>query len=53
LSVRHLVAAALDESGPGAIRVFSMCAGQGRDLITVARRLTPGSIGMMGQELPS
>ena len=38
LVVQDLIAAALDEAGPGAIRVVSMCAGQGRDLITVARR---------------
>jgi hypothetical protein len=38
LVVQDLIAAALDEAGPGAIRVVSMCAGQGRDVITVARR---------------
>jgi hypothetical protein len=38
LVVQDLLAAALDECGPGPIRVISMCAGQGRDLVTVARR---------------
>ncbi|MDQ1425354.1 MAG: hypothetical protein QOD72_2852 [Acidimicrobiaceae bacterium] len=38
LVVQDLLAAALDECGPGPIRVISMCAGQGRDLLTVARR---------------
>jgi Putative methyltransferase len=38
LVVQDLIAAALDEGPPGAIRVISMCAGQGRDLVTVARR---------------
>ncbi len=38
LVVQDLIAAALDERQPGAIRVISMCAGQGRDLLTVARR---------------
>jgi hypothetical protein len=38
LVVQDLIAAVLDESAPGPIRVVSMCAGQGRDLVTVARR---------------
>jgi hypothetical protein len=36
LVVQDLIAAALDEAEPGAIRVLSICAGQGRDLVTVA-----------------
>jgi hypothetical protein len=38
LVVQDLIATALDEQPPGTIRVISMCAGQGRDLLTVARR---------------
>jgi hypothetical protein len=38
LVVQDLIATALDEMPPGPIRVISMCAGQGRDLIGVARR---------------
>jgi hypothetical protein len=38
LVVQDLIAAALDELPPGPIRMISMCAGQGRDLIGVARR---------------
>jgi hypothetical protein len=38
LVVEDLIAAVLDEREPGPIRVISMCAGQGRDLVTVARR---------------
>jgi hypothetical protein len=38
LAVQDLIADALDQCGPGTIRVLSMCAGQGRDLVTVARR---------------
>jgi hypothetical protein len=38
LVVQDLIAAVLDEREPGAIRVISMCAGQGRDLVTVAHR---------------
>lgn len=38
LVVQDLIASALDEIPPGRIRVISMCAGQGRDLIGVARR---------------
>jgi SAM-dependent methyltransferase len=33
--VRRLVRAALDEAPPGPLRVLSLCAGQGRDLIPV------------------
>jgi hypothetical protein len=38
LVVQDLIASALDELPPGPVRVISMCAGQGRDLITVAKR---------------
>jgi len=38
LVVQDLIAAALDELPPGPVRVVSMCAGQARDLIGVARR---------------
>jgi hypothetical protein len=38
LVVRDLIAAALDEAPPGPVRVISMCAGQGRDVIGVASR---------------
>jgi Putative methyltransferase len=38
LVVQDLIACALEELRPGPIRVISMCAGQGRDLLTVARR---------------
>ena len=38
LVVQDLIAAALDELPPGPVRVISMCAGQGRDLIGVACR---------------
>jgi hypothetical protein len=38
LVVQDLIAAALDEAPPGPVRVISMCAGQGRDVIGVARR---------------
>jgi len=38
LVVQDLIARALDERPPGPVRVISMCAGQGRDLLTVARR---------------
>lgn len=38
LVVQDLIACALDELPPGPVRVISMCAGQGRDLIGVARR---------------
>jgi hypothetical protein len=38
LVVQDLLARALDELRPGPVRVISMCAGQGRDLLTVARR---------------
>lgn len=38
LVVQDLIAATLDEAPPGPVRVTSMCAGQGRDLIGVARR---------------
>ena len=43
LVVRDLIAAALDERPPGAIRVISMCAGQGRDLVTVGRQHRRGA----------
>lgn len=38
LVVQDLISSALDEAPPGPVRVISMCAGQGRDLIGVARR---------------
>lgn len=38
LAVRDLVAGVLDQMPPGPIRAISMCAGQGRDLLTVAHR---------------
>jgi hypothetical protein len=38
LVVQDLIASALDELPSGPVRLISMCAGQGRDLITVARR---------------
>lgn len=38
LTVQELIASVLDEAPPGPVRVISMCAGQGRDLIGVARR---------------
>ncbi len=38
LTVQDLIASALDAAPPGPVRVISMCAGQGRDLIGVARR---------------
>jgi hypothetical protein len=38
LVVQDLIAQALDDLPPGPVRVLSMCAGQGRDVLTVARR---------------
>ncbi len=38
LVVQDLIAGVLDEAPPGPVRVISMCAGQGRDVLTVARR---------------
>jgi hypothetical protein len=38
LVVQDLIATALDELPAGPVRVISMCAGQGRDVIGVARR---------------
>ncbi|MBA3303487.1 MAG: class I SAM-dependent methyltransferase family protein [Acidimicrobiia bacterium] len=38
LVVQDLIALALDDLPPGPIRVLSLCAGQGHDLLTVARR---------------
>jgi len=38
LVVRDLIAAALDDLPPGPVRFVSLCAGQGRDVLTVARR---------------
>lgn len=38
LVVQDLIASVLDQRGPGPIRVISMCAGQGRDLVTATRR---------------
>ena len=41
--VRDLLAEALDELPDGPLRVISMCAGQGHDVVTVARRHRRGS----------
>ncbi|HEX7166410.1 MAG TPA: hypothetical protein VF230_05445 [Acidimicrobiales bacterium] len=38
LVVQDLISRALDELPPGPVRVVSMCAGQGRDVVTVAGR---------------
>jgi hypothetical protein len=38
LVVQDLIAGVLDDAPPGPVRVVSMCAGQGRDVLTVARR---------------
>jgi Putative methyltransferase len=38
LVVQDLIAQALDDLPPGPVRFLSMCAGQGRDVLTVARR---------------
>jgi hypothetical protein len=38
LMVQDFVATAFDEARPGPIRVVSLCAGQGRDVVTVAHR---------------
>lgn len=38
LVVQDLIARALDELPPGPVPVLSLCAGQGRDVLTVARR---------------
>jgi hypothetical protein len=38
LVVQDLIGTVLDEAPPGPVRVISMCAGQGRDVIGVARR---------------
>jgi hypothetical protein len=43
LVVQDLVAQALDELPAGDVRVISMCAGQGRDLATVAARHRRGT----------
>jgi hypothetical protein len=43
LVVQDLIAAALDDLPPGPVRAISMCAGQGRDLLTVAHRHRRGS----------
>ena len=43
LLVQEFVATALDEAKPGPIRVISMCAGQGHDVVTVARRHRRGA----------
>jgi len=43
LVVRDLLAAAFDELPDGPLRVISICAGQGHDVITVARRHRRGS----------
>ncbi|HLM63413.1 MAG TPA: class I SAM-dependent methyltransferase family protein [Acidimicrobiales bacterium] len=38
LVVQSLIAEALDHLAPGPVRVVSICAGQGHDILTVARR---------------
>ncbi len=38
LVVQDLIAQSLDDLAPGPVRMISMCAGQGRDVLTVARR---------------
>ena len=43
LVVQDLISRVLDEMAPGPKRVISMCAGQGRDVITVASRHRRGS----------
>ena len=43
LVVRDLLAAAFDELPDGPLRVISMCAGQGHDVVTVARQHRRGS----------
>ena len=43
LVVEDLVARALDELPPGRVRLLSMCAGQGRDVLTVASRHRRGA----------
>lgn len=43
LVVQDLIARALDELRPGPLRMISMCAGQGRDILTVAQRHRRGS----------
>jgi SAM-dependent methyltransferase len=43
LVVQDLVAEALDAAPPGPVRVVSMCAGQGRDLVTAAARHRRGA----------
>jgi hypothetical protein len=43
LVVEDLIARALDELPPGPVHVVSMCAGQGRDIATVARRHRRGT----------
>ena len=43
LVVQDFLASALDERPAGPIRLISMCAGQGRDVLTVARRHRRGA----------
>lgn len=43
LVVQDLIAHALDALPPGPVRVLSMCAGQGNDILTVARRHRRGA----------
>lgn len=38
LAVQDLISQALDALPPGPVRMISMCAGEGRDILTVARR---------------
>lgn len=55
LVVCDLVAAALDTAPPGPVRVLSMCAGQGRDLVTAAarHRRGPDVTGRLVELLPA
>ena len=43
LVVEDMIARALDELPPGPVRLLSMCAGQGRDVLTVASRHRRGA----------
>jgi hypothetical protein len=43
LVVQDQIASALDELPPGPVRFVSLCAGQGRDVLTVARRHRRGA----------
>ena len=43
LVVQDLIARAVDELPPGPVRMISVCAGQGRDILTVAKRHRRGA----------